>query len=31
MLAESFAGVDEADKQKIFWKNAADLYGIKMG
>jgi predicted TIM-barrel fold metal-dependent hydrolase len=31
MLAESFAGVDEADKQKILWKNAADLYGIKMG
>jgi predicted TIM-barrel fold metal-dependent hydrolase len=30
MLAESFAGVDEADKQKILWKNAADLYGIKM-
>ena len=27
-LAQSFAGVDEGDKQKILWENAAKLYKI---
>lgn len=27
-LAQSFTGVDEGDKQKILWKNAAKLYKI---
>jgi uncharacterized protein len=27
-LASSFAGVDESDRQKILWENAAKLYKI---
>lgn len=29
-LAQSFAGVEEGDKQKILWENAAKLYKIPM-
>lgn len=27
-IARSFAGVDEVDRRRILWNNAADLYGI---
>jgi uncharacterized protein len=29
-LAKSFADVDESDRQKILWENAASLYKIEV-
>jgi uncharacterized protein len=30
-LAESFAGIAEADKRRVLWTNAAELYGLTGG